>query len=250
MNYIRLTQENLEEEHICCAISNNNDPQVSSKKAWLKERMKEGLVFLKADARGKCFIEYIPSEHAWAAIKADGYLYIDCFWVSGSLKGHGYADELLAQCIEDAKKQDKNGICVISSVKKQSFLSDPKYLAYKGFKIADTADPFFTLMVLPLKDNAPVPEFLPQVKHPHIQKKGFVLYYTSGCPYTAKYVPLVQKAAEDAGIAFECIKITSCKEAQDAPAAWTSYALFYNGKYVTNEIQNEKRFLALAEKLM
>ena len=35
MEYIRVTKENLEKEHICCAISNNKDVQVSSKKAWL-----------------------------------------------------------------------------------------------------------------------------------------------------------------------------------------------------------------------
>ncbi len=35
MEYIRVTKDNLEEEHICCAISNNKDVQVSSKKAWL-----------------------------------------------------------------------------------------------------------------------------------------------------------------------------------------------------------------------
>lgn len=32
MEYIRVTKENLEKEHICCAISNNNDVQVSSKR--------------------------------------------------------------------------------------------------------------------------------------------------------------------------------------------------------------------------
>ena len=37
MEYIKVTSENIENEHICCAISNNNDIQVSSKKAWLKE---------------------------------------------------------------------------------------------------------------------------------------------------------------------------------------------------------------------
>ena len=47
MEYIRVTKENLEEEHICCAISNNKDVQVSSKKAWLADRFDEGLVFLK-----------------------------------------------------------------------------------------------------------------------------------------------------------------------------------------------------------
>ena len=45
MEYIRLTKENLEQEHICCAISNNKDIQVSSKKAWLAERFDDGLVF-------------------------------------------------------------------------------------------------------------------------------------------------------------------------------------------------------------
>lgn len=65
MNYIKITEDNLDTEHICCAISSNKDPQVASKKAWMRERLKEGLVFLKADMRGKCFIEYIPAEYAW-----------------------------------------------------------------------------------------------------------------------------------------------------------------------------------------
>ena len=58
MEYIRVSNENIDKEHICCAISNNNDIQVSSKKAWLQERFDEGLVFLKSKERGKCFIEY------------------------------------------------------------------------------------------------------------------------------------------------------------------------------------------------
>ena len=33
MEYIRITKDNPEKEHICCAISNNKDVQVSSKNA-------------------------------------------------------------------------------------------------------------------------------------------------------------------------------------------------------------------------
>ena len=51
MEYVHVTKDNLEEEHICCAISNNKDAQVSSKKAWLLERFDEGLVFLKSVER-------------------------------------------------------------------------------------------------------------------------------------------------------------------------------------------------------
>ena len=78
MEYIKVTNENIDKEHICCAISNNNDIQVSSKKEWLKEQFREGLVFLKSAERGKCFIEYLPAENAWNPITADGYMYIDC----------------------------------------------------------------------------------------------------------------------------------------------------------------------------
>lgn len=69
MEYIKLTQDNLENEHICCAISNNKDIQVASKKAWLSERLKDGLVFLKSAERGKCFIEYIPANYALYPLK-------------------------------------------------------------------------------------------------------------------------------------------------------------------------------------
>ena len=77
MELVTLTHENLDKEHICCAISNNRDIQVMSKKNWLKDRLDEGLVFLKGNVRGKCFIEYIPAEYAWAPIGAEGYMYIE-----------------------------------------------------------------------------------------------------------------------------------------------------------------------------
>ena len=139
MDYIRVTKENLEDEHICCAISNNKDVQVSSKKAWLSERFDEGLVFLKSVERGKCFIEYIPAENAWNPIDAPGYIYIDCFWVSGSLKGHGYSSDLLSECINDSKDKGKKGLCILAAAKKKPFLADPKFLKYKGFTVADEA---------------------------------------------------------------------------------------------------------------
>lgn len=45
MEDIKVTNENIEKEHICCAISNNNDIQVVLKKAWLSDRFEDGLFF-------------------------------------------------------------------------------------------------------------------------------------------------------------------------------------------------------------
>ncbi len=244
MELVRISSKNLDQEHICCAISNNKDCQVSSKKAWLRQRLDEGLVFLKGDIRGKCFIEYIPAEYAWAPIDADDYMYIDCLWVSGQLKGQGNSNLLLEECIRDSKTKGKKGLVVLSSGRKLGFLSDPKYLKYKGFETADTASPYFELMYLPFDKGADKPRFKPCVKDmAHTDKPdGFALYYTNQCPFTAKYVPILEEMAKAKGAEIHVIHIDTAEQAQNAPSPFTTFSLFYNGEFITHEILSEKKF--------
>lgn len=42
MNFIIINKDNIDTEHICCAMSNKKSLK---KKEWLKERFDEGLVF-------------------------------------------------------------------------------------------------------------------------------------------------------------------------------------------------------------
>ena len=79
-----------------------------------------------------------------------------------------------------------------------------------------------------------------------MNEKGYVLYYTNQCPFNAKYVPLLEQTAKEHGIPFRAIRIDSREDAQNAPTPVTTYALFYNGEYVTNEQMNEAKFLKLA----
>jgi hypothetical protein len=245
MEYIRVTKENIENEHICCAISNNKDIQVASKKSWLSERFNDGLVFLKSVERGKCFIEYVPAEKAWCPIEADGYTYIDCLWVSGSFKGHGYSNDLLNACIEDSKEKGKKGLSILSASKKKPFLADPKYLAHKGFSVCDESDNGIQLWHMPFETDAEKPKFKECAKHPRTDGKGYVLYYTSQCPFNAKYVPVLEKTAEEQGIPFRAVHLKSKEEARNAPSPITNYAMFYDGEYLTNEQMNETKFLKL-----
>ena len=225
MELVKLTHENIEQEHICCAISNNKDIQVVSKKNWLRERLDEGLVFLKGNVRGKCFIEYLPAEYAWTPIEADGYMYIDCLWVSGQFKGHGYSNRLLDACIEDSKEKGKKGLVILSSKKKRGFLSDPKYMGYKGFKVADTAEPYFELMYLPFAEDARLPRFGDTVHEHKEMPKGFVLYYTNQCPFTAKYVPLLEQMAKARNAVFRSVHIQTREDAQHAPSPFMTVSL-------------------------
>lgn len=59
-------------------------------------------------------------------IDAPGYMFIDCLWVSGSFKGHGYSNDLLNECIRDSREKGKLGLCILSSAKKRGFLADPE----------------------------------------------------------------------------------------------------------------------------
>ncbi len=245
MDYIKITKENLQEEHICCAISNNRDVQVSSKKAWLADRLDEGLVFLKSVERGKCFIEYIPAENAWNPIDADGYMYIDCLWVSGSFKGHGYSNDLLEACVEDSKSKGKKGLCILSAVKKKPFLADPKYLKHKGFAVCDQTDNGIQLWYLPFSPDADRPRFKECARHPHVNEDGYVLYYTSQCPFNAKYVPVLEQTAREQGVEFRAVRLDSREDARSAPTPVTTYALFCDGEYLTNEQMNAARFMKL-----
>ena len=244
MNYIRITKDNIDKEHICCAMSNN---QSIVKKEWLKQRLDEGLVFYRSEERGKCFIEYIPAENAWVPIIAEGYIYINCLWVSGSMKGHGYSGDLLKECIRDAKAQGRKGLCILSSEKKKKeFLADPKYLAYKGFSTADISENGITLMFLPFSPEAEPPKFRECARHPKTEEDGFVLYYTDQCPYTFYWVPRVEEVAKEHHIPLKVIHITDKESAQNVPAPVTTYALFRDGKFLTQGIQSDKKFLALA----
>ncbi|WP_331472468.1 N-acetyltransferase, partial [Clostridioides difficile] len=242
MQIIDININNIDNEHICCSISEKKGENcVFSKKAWMKNNFDKGLVFKRFDVRGKAFIEYIPAENAWCPITADNYIFINCFWISGKFKGQGYSNLLLQECVDDAKSKGKYGLVVLSSSKKMPFLSDAKYLKYKGFCLADTSEPNYELLYFPFTDNAPIPYFKNCVKKRKLNENGIVLYYSNQCPHTEKYAPILKKIANSRGIDVNLIKFETAKEAQNAPAPFTTYSLFFNGEFVTNEILSEKK---------
>lgn len=246
MEFIRVTRENLEREHICCAISGNKDCQVMSKKSWLAERFEDGLVFLKADARGKCFIEYIPGENAWAPVDAKDLAWIDCLWVSGQFAGRGYARELLNACVQDCREKGLKGVATLSADRKRPYLADPKFLAHNGFRAVGEAG-FFRLYWLPFSEGAQPPRFRQSVSQPG--PEDLTLYYTQQCPFTAKYVPLAEKLAEAKGVPLKTVRLESREQAQNAPSPFTAYSLFWRGKLLSYEILSEKKIEKLLEEM-
>ncbi|NNG02071.1 MAG: GNAT family N-acetyltransferase [Desulfobacteraceae bacterium] len=241
MKIISLTDENIADEHICCAISDKKCREgYEAKKEWLMRQSDDGFVFKKLDVRGKVFIEYGPAEHAWSPIEAPGYLLINCFWVSGKYKGQGHGKQLYRECLKDAA--DKNGIVVVTANKKQPFMSDKKFFQKQGFQLADTAEPYFELWAKKLKSTAPAPQIKACAKRGRCdQKNGLTVYYTNGCPFTEYYVntELVQVAGEK-GLPLKIVNINTREQAQHHFVPYTNYTVFYNGKFITQHILNRK----------
>ena len=180
--YINLNLENIDKEHICCAIG---DPKhqigVDKKKEWIKSKLKDVHIFRKLNARGKTFIEYEPIETAWVPIIGKNYEYIYCLWVAGSFKGKGIGKELLEYAIEDAKKKKMNGICTIVTQKKKPFIGDKKFFEHFNFKVIDSINDY-ELVALKFNDDE-TPKFSESAKKMEIDNKDFTIYYSNECPY-------------------------------------------------------------------
>ena len=237
--YITLTKENIDNEHICCAFSDKKCSEgYDKKKAWLRDELDKGYVFKRLDARAKVFIEYAPSENSWIPVDAPNFLMINCFWVSGQYKGQGHAKALLKSAIDDAKAQGKNGLVTVVGTKKFHFMSDTKWLLGQGFTIIESLPYGFSLLALKFDENAPNPSFKENVKSGECaEKNGLVIYYTNRCPFTDYYVNgALWVLAQEINIPLKIIKLETMKQAQEAPIPATIFSAFYNGKFLTTDM--------------
>lgn len=238
--YINITQENIDNEHLCCAIG---DPKhqvgVNNKKEWMKDRIKEGHVFRKLNAKGKIFVEYAPLEYAWTPISGNDFIYIYCLWVSGSFKEKGYAKELLEYVIDDAKNKGKNGICTISSKKKKPFLGEKKFFEHYGFKIVDTIQDY---ELLSLSFNNENPIFNDNARKIEIDTKDFTIYYSKECPYVENCINEIKEYAEKSNIPLNIIEVDTLEKAKQVPCVFNNWANFKDGKFVSNTLLNKNSF--------
>lgn len=237
--FITLTPENLEKEHICCAFSDKKCTEsYALKKEWLKKEFENGYIFRRINARAKVFIEYGPAEKGWAPVYAPGYLLVNCFWVSGQYKGKGYAKALLQSAFEDACQQGKEGLVTVVGTSKFHFMSDTKWLLRQGFETCEKLPYGFSLLVKKINPGAKNPSFRESVLSGECpDKEGLVAYYSNRCPYSEFHVKVsLPEAAQKRNLPLKIIKLETTGQAQNAPTPATIFSLFYNGTFVTTDL--------------
>ncbi len=239
MTFIVLDHENIESEHICCAISDKKcTDSYEQKKQWLRGEFDNGYIFQRLDERAKVFLEYGPAEKSWLPVTAENYMMLGCFWVSGKYKKQGYGKKLLAEAIKQAKSQGMQGLVSVAGTKKYHFMSDLKWFLKQGFEVREKTTSGFSLVTLDFHSNGPAPKFNECVISGECDvQNGCVVYYSNRCPYSEYHVQnsLVETCAKR-NLPLTVIKLETRDQARSAPSPATIFSLFLNGRFVTTDI--------------
>ena len=241
MQYVSLDDQTLQDHHICCAISDKKCADgYAAKKDWLRTQFSNGYRFLKADVRGKVFIEYVPIEQSWLPLSGRNFMVINCFWVSGRFKGQGHGTALLQQCLRDSA--DLDGVIAVSSDKKRPFMTDPKFLAHNGFVVIDEAAPFFKLWGLRTNLSAEFPSFLDTARTGRCpDDNGITAYFSNTCPFTEFHTnAALREYGAAKGVPVTIHKIADQKDGRAMPIPWIINSVFFQGELVTLEMKAQR----------
>lgn len=229
---VTLSPDNLDTEHLCCIIrAKKPHPGVEKKREWLRERLSEGHVFRKLNAKGCAFIEYAPLEKAWVPIEGKNYYYIYCLWVTGEFKGTGTGKALLESCIADAKENGKAGICMLGAEKQKAWLSDQAFAKKYGFVPVDETESGYRLLALSF--NGTVPHFCKSAKREQIGRDNLTVYYDFQCPFVWQRMETLRDYCEEKEIPADFIEIDSLEKAKELPCVFNNFAVFYKGRLET-----------------
>ena len=241
-DFITLTAENLANEHLCCIIRSRKPHQgVEAKRQWLSERLKEGHIFRKLNAKATVFIEYAPLETAWVPITGDHYYYIYCLWVLGDHKGKGYGKSLIESCLADAKEKEKSGVCMLGAKKQKAWLSDQSFAKRFGFRIVDTTDNGYELLALSF--DGTTPEFAQNAKLCGIKSEELTIYYDMQCPFIFQNIEILKEYCTTHNVPASFIQVDTLQKAKELPCVFNNWALFYKGEFQTVDVPHLKKIL-------
>jgi GNAT superfamily N-acetyltransferase len=241
---ITVDRSNVQESGLFCYMSKRKSEGFLRKLAWARARFNEGMriKMLKLPERG--FIEYIPGEYAWRAVKAKGYMVIHCLWVVGKSKRKGFGAALLDECVKDARKAGMAGVAMVTS--EGNWLAGKKLLEGRGFKAVDTAPPSFTLMVKKFKPG-PDPSFPRDWAARAAQfGNGLTVISSDQCPYLPDAVRVLSEAAAKKKIKARVVEFRTAADVQArSPSPYGVFNIVYKGCVLGYHYLAEEDFLEI-----
>lgn len=229
---IELDEENLYDNGCYCLRSKPNSTGYINKNKWLSARFNEGLKYIKIMENSKSagFIEYAPIEYSSRVVYGKNYLVIHCLWVN--VTGKGYASKLINKCIQDAKKQNKDGVIVITN-QGTSWTPSKDIFIKNNFIEIDNAPYGFELLVNKF-GHSPNPYFPNDWDDRLKPFKDLTILRTHQCPFVDISTDNVVKGANKLGINAEIIDIKNREELlRLSPTPYGVYGVIYKNKLVS-----------------
>ncbi|MBO1627499.1 GNAT family N-acetyltransferase [Bacillus arachidis] len=229
---VSVDETNLEREGCYCLRSKPNSTGYINKNRWLMERFKEGLKYMKImeDSKLAGFIEYAPIEYSSRVVYGENYIVIHCLWVH--ITGKGYASKLIQQCMKEAKKQNKNGVIVVTNSNTSWTPSKDIFIKNEFIEIAQA--PYgFELLVYKF-DDSPNPYF-PSDWNERLQTfHELTIVRTQQCPFIEVASDNVLEAANKLGIKTIIIDIQSREELLKlSPTPYGIYGVIFKNELIT-----------------
>ncbi len=244
---IDINAANVDSQGFFCYMSKRKTEGFQRKLGWLKARFTEGMRIKLLELPDRGFIEYIPGEHAWRAVHADGYMFIHCLWVVGRSKGRGFGAALLEECIADAKRSKMKGVAMVASEK--VWLVGKRILESHGFERADEVPPAFSLMVKKFGNHAS-PSFAGSFdEKARACGKGLTVFRSDQCPYIVDATAAALDAARKAGIKARAVELRSRDEIlRLSPSPYGVFSIVHDGKLLSYHYLLEKDLAPLLSK--
>lgn len=253
-NHIHVIQNRAAEEGYYCMRSMKKSSGYRKKAAWTERQKEAGLTYLQLKEGDKSlgFVEYAPGEAAWRVLHADGYLVIHCLWIGET--GRGLGSRLIQLCLEDAARQGKKGVAVLTN-------ADTEWIAAKavfvknGFTYAGQAPYSFELYVKKLPNDGQgdghgddaLPSF-PTNWQERLERfsHGLTILRSDQCPYLEAATDNIVKAAKQANIEPHIIVMEDRAEMMElSPSPYGVFNVIYNGKLLAYHRLTTRSFLKM-----
>lgn len=243
MEIVSINKENLDKNPGAICFINPKNPAYSLKINWILQRLNEGLriKLLYSDERKKVvgFIEYLPGEHAWRAVSADKYMFIHCIWINPNKnKNKGFGSRLIDECINDARKENYNGVAVVTS--NRAFMANSRLFLKNGFSKIANDEKGNELLALTFK-NGKLP-LIKDWKSQLVKYKGLHIVYTRQCPWVARMIDEISESEQVKKLGLQITEMKTSVEAQNAPSLYATFNLIYNGKLLADRYISVTRF--------
>jgi GNAT superfamily N-acetyltransferase len=250
---LEITSANMHEAPLC-GIKDPEHEGRRAKQRWLKTALKNGLkarVLLTEKGIQFGYVEWLPGEHAWRGVEADGYIFLHCVWTYfKQYQNKGQGKLLLQACVDDARKAKMKGVATVA--RDRPWLAGSALFLKHGFEVVDTAPPDYELLVKKLDRSAPNPRFRGDWRR-RLKKygSGLTIIRAEQCPHSIRFADKIAAAARARyGLKPRMVTLKTWREAQAAPTPFAVFAVIYDGEIVADHHISARRFQTLMDRVL